>query len=92
MAPSGNREQDLRDLLALARQHGISSDDLDEIVHEVVSEQATQINNDGLEVQLSYLIDAIGPAQARAMLHPSPGRNDDQPADYGTPREENGRD
>jgi hypothetical protein len=84
-APSGNREQDLRDLLALARQHGISSDDLDEIVHEVVSEQATQINNGGPETQLSYLIDAIGPTQARAMLHTDSGKHSEQTTDNGTP-------
>jgi hypothetical protein len=84
-ASSGNREQDLRDLLALARQHGISSDDLDEIVHEVVSKQATQINNGGLEAQLSYLIDAIGPAQARAMLYAGSGKHGEQTTDNGTP-------
>jgi hypothetical protein len=84
-APSGNRDRELRDLLALARQHGISSDDLDEIVHEVVSEQATQINNGGLEAQLSYLIDAIGPTQARAMLHADSGKHGERTTDYGTP-------
>lgn len=84
-APSGNRDQELRDLLAFARQHGARSADLDEIVHEVVSRQATEINNGGLQAQLSYLIDAIGPAQARAMVQAGPGRNDEQPAQYGTP-------
>ena len=81
---SGTRNRELRDLLALARQHGISSDDLDEIVHELVSEQATQINNGGLEAQLSYLIDAIGPAQARAMLHTDTGTHSEPLAGYGT--------
>lgn len=84
-APSGNRDRELRDLLALAWQYGINSDDLDDIVHALVSEQATQINNGGLEAQLNYLIDAIGPAQARAMLHADSGKHSDQPADYGTP-------
>jgi hypothetical protein len=84
-APADNRDQDLRDLLALARQHGISPDDLDEIVHEVVSQQATQINNGGLEAQLSYLIDAIGPTQARVMLHADSGKHGEQTTDYGTP-------
>jgi hypothetical protein len=86
-APSGNRDQELRDLLALARRHGINSDDLDDVVHEVVSEQATQINNGGLEAQLSYLIDAIGPAKARATLYADSGNHGDQTANYGTPRQ-----
>jgi hypothetical protein len=84
-APSGNRDRELPDLLALTRQHGISSDDLDDIVHELISEQATQINNGGLEAQLSYLIETIGPTQARAMLHAGSGKHGDQPADYSTP-------
>ena len=84
-APSGNRDRELRDLLALAQQHGINSDDLDDIVHELISEQATQINNGGLEAQLSYLIDAIGPAQARAMLDADSGKHSDQATDCGTP-------
>lgn len=86
-APSGNRNRELRDLLAFARHHGISSDDLDEIVHELVSEQATQINNGGLEAQLSYLLDAIGPAQARTTLHADSGDHGDQTANYGAPRQ-----
>src|SRR6266705_1615774 len=78
-APSGNREQDLRDLLALARQHGISSDDLDEIVHEVVSQQATQINNGGLEAQLSYLIDPSAPHRPARCCTPTPASTANRP-------------
>lgn len=87
MAGPSGRDRDLADLLALARQHGIGSEGLDEIVHQVVSEQATQINNGGLEAQLSYLIDALGPTQASAMLHPGTGTRSEPPAGYGMPRQ-----
>jgi hypothetical protein len=86
-SPSGNRDRELRDLLALAHKHRVSSADLDEIVHELISQQATQINNGGFEAQLSYLFDAIGPAQTRATLHADSGSHGDQTANYGTPRQ-----
>jgi hypothetical protein len=72
-AASGNGAGELRDLLALARQLGAMPDDLDEIVHEIVSRQATEINNSGLEAQISYLIDTIGADQARQLLQDGPG-------------------
>lgn len=62
-AASGNGAGELRDLLALARQLGATPADLDEIVHEIVGRRATEINNSGLEAQLSYLINIIGADQ-----------------------------
>jgi hypothetical protein len=74
-AASGDGASEPRDLLALARQLGATPADLDEIVHEIVSRRATQINNSGLEAQLSYLIDTIGADQARQLLQDGPGRH-----------------
>jgi hypothetical protein len=86
---SGGSAQELDDLLARARQLGARSGDLDEIVHEVVSWRATEINNGGLEAQLRYLFEAIGPAQARELLPAGPQRNEEPSArqDTGTPGE-----
>jgi hypothetical protein len=84
-AASGNGStQELQDLLAHARQAGTRSGDLDEIVHEVVSWRATEINNRGLEAQLRYLTGTIGPAQTRELLQAGPDGNEEQPARHDT--------
>jgi hypothetical protein len=83
-AASGNGAGELRDLLALARQLGATPDDLDETVHDVVSWRATEINNTGLEAQLSYFIDTIGADQARQLLQEGPSRRETQAATHDT--------
>ncbi len=47
-----------RNLLEWARGEGIESIMLDEVVHELKSEEAAQINNSGLEDQLHYIFQA----------------------------------
>ena len=37
-----------------------SSEDLDRHVHEIMSMQATMINNEGIDAQLEYLADRCG--------------------------------
>lgn len=83
-AASANGAQELRDLLALARQLATRSADLAEIVCEVVSWRATEINNRGLEAQISYLTGTIGPAQTRELLQAGPDGNEEQPARHDT--------
>jgi hypothetical protein len=80
MAPDpGNASaRELDELLTQARQFGTRSSDLDEIVHEVVSWRATEINNGGLEAQLRYLTEAIGLAQARILLQGATEENEEQ--------------
>jgi hypothetical protein len=77
MAPAcgDDSAQQLADLLAHARQLGARSGDLDEIVHEVVSWRAAEINNGGLEAQLRYLSEAIGPSRTRELLPAGPDGN-----------------
>lgn len=73
--------QQLEDLLAHARQVGTRSGDLDEIVHEVVSWRAAEINNGGLEAQLRCLFEAIGPAQTRELL-PAGTEGNEEPSTW----------
>lgn len=44
----------------LAKSLGISSEDLDDLVHDCVSQQASDINNGGLSAQIEYLNREIG--------------------------------
>jgi transcriptional regulator of acetoin/glycerol metabolism len=50
----------LKELLRLACDRGVRPEDLDELVHELKSEEAAEINNAGLEAQLAYILEACG--------------------------------
>jgi hypothetical protein len=54
------REQAIGDLLAKAEAAGLKAEDLDEIVHELTSSIAADVNNSGLDGQIGYLIDEMG--------------------------------
>jgi hypothetical protein len=47
-------------LLAKAETAGLKAEDLDEIVHELASSIAADVNNEGMDGQLAYLIGQIG--------------------------------
>lgn len=53
-------EINIQDIISKARVDGVSSEDLDELVHEVVSKTASSINNGGLEAQIEFLVDELG--------------------------------
>lgn len=53
-------EINIQDIISKARVAGVSSEDLDELVHEVVSKTASSINNGGLEAQIEFLVDELG--------------------------------
>jgi hypothetical protein len=55
-----DREQAIADLLAKAEAAGLETADLDEIVHELTSSIAADVNNEGMEGQLRYLVDQMG--------------------------------
>lgn len=62
--------EDLKELLRLVEAAGITEEDLDELVHELKSEEAAEINNRGLEAQLEYILEAhcgVVEAAARAI-------------------------
>ncbi len=47
-------------LLKLAEKLGIEESDLDDYVHELKSEEAKEINNNGLRAQIHYLVRSNG--------------------------------
>jgi hypothetical protein len=68
-APSAGGTSEL--LEGLERQlaaRGIGSDDLDDLVHDTASHNASQINNGGLRDQLAFLVEQLGEQGLRAEL------------------------
>jgi hypothetical protein len=47
---------------------GLAAEDLDDLVHELASSVASDVNNGGLEEQLMYLVDGIGAQQTERQL------------------------
>jgi hypothetical protein len=55
-------------LLAAALAAGLEPVDLDEAVHEAKAEEASAVNNAGLEAQLDYLVEAYGLDATRSLI------------------------
>ncbi len=55
-----SRDQAIDDLLAKVEAAGLKAEDLDEIVHEFASSIAADINNEGIDGQIRYLVDHLG--------------------------------
>ncbi|MFF0249994.1 hypothetical protein [Streptosporangium sandarakinum] len=59
---------DLGGLVGYADHFGITPEDLHEDVHDTAGAQAAEVNNAGLEGQLSYLLHHYGIAKTRRLL------------------------
>ncbi len=57
--PESRAEQLLR-LVAKAKAAGMDAEDLDEAVHDMATSIASNINNEGLDGQLAYLLENMG--------------------------------
>lgn len=56
-----NLEKERKATLAwLAKQDGVPEDALDELVHDLKSSEASDINNAGFEQQVAYVYEAMG--------------------------------
>jgi hypothetical protein len=55
-------------MVAWMQSLGLEADDLDELVHETVSQQASAINNGGLQAQIEFLVRAYGRERARSLI------------------------
>ena len=62
------RSQAIDDLLAKAEAAGLKAEDLDEIVHELTSSIAADVNNAGMDGQLGYLVDQMDVQSAAKQL------------------------
>jgi hypothetical protein len=43
--------------------------DLDDLVHELKSNEAAEINNSGLQTQLRYILEQLGPQEAANQIN-----------------------
>jgi hypothetical protein len=74
---SGQREAD--DLAAWAAGLGLGPSDLDDLVHDACSRQASEVNNGGLGSQVRFLAETYGTGHARSLLgdlRPTAARRD----------------
>ena len=63
-SPPGEAEE----LAAWADGLGLEHYDLDDLVHDAYSKQASETNNDGLEAQVRFLVESYGARHARSLL------------------------
>ena len=61
-------QENLQVLLAHAKQNRLIESDLDGMIHDFKSAEATDINNGGFAQQLGYLIDKLGPTEAMTTI------------------------
>jgi hypothetical protein len=64
----GKVHGDADGLLAWAERIGLGSGQLDELIHDAVSKQASEINNGGLAAQIQFLAGTYGAGGARSLL------------------------
>ena len=62
----GREETDA--IVAWAESLGARPEDLDDLVHDLISQQASSINNGGLTEQIAFLVETCGPRQARSLI------------------------
>lgn len=55
-------------LVDLAEELNLTSEDLDDLVHDAASMKASDINNQGLYEQLEYLVNAFGEEEVEQIL------------------------
>ncbi|MGA2258337.1 MAG: hypothetical protein ABSG53_27040 [Thermoguttaceae bacterium] len=55
-----DRGQAINDLLAKVEAAGLRAEDLDEVVHELAASIAADVNNEGMDGQIAYLVEKMG--------------------------------
>ncbi len=67
-AEEGGQPGDVEELAAWAAGLGLEAEDLDDLVHDAYSRQASEVNNGGLDSQVRFLIESYGTGGARSLL------------------------
>ncbi len=62
------QKQAIEELLVFCESHGLTSQYLDDLVHDAKSQEASALNNEGLEPQLEYLLESWGLEELQKML------------------------
>lgn len=73
--PVDRRAPSVSELVALAARGRLSSEDLDEDVHDAASEDAANVNSEGLDGQIAYLVQRLGARETQARVERT-GRRD----------------
>jgi len=67
-AGDGGQPGDAEELAAWAAGLGLEAEDLDDLVDDAYSKQASEVNNGGLDSQVRFLIESYGTGGARSLL------------------------
>ena len=62
-------DSEIGELMKEIASHGIPEDCFDEAVHDVASEAASTVNNQGMEAQLRYLLEELGREETRKIVY-----------------------
>jgi hypothetical protein len=68
MFAAGGEPPSVAELVALAAHLLLSSEDLDDAVHDAADEHAATLNSEGLDVQIDYLVARLGANDAQAAI------------------------
>lgn len=61
-------------LVALADELNVDPRRLDDLVHDLISNSASEINNGGLEAQIAYLLDEVGEVETEQAIRSAVNR------------------
>ena len=68
MFAAGGEPPSVAELVALSAHLLLSSEDLDDAVHDAADEHAATINSEGLDVQIDYLVARLGASDTQAAI------------------------
>lgn len=74
------------ELVALAAHLLLSSEDLDDAVHDAADEHAATLNSEGLDGQIEYLVARLGAKDAQAAIEAAGRGEGTLPVPYGEGR------
>ena len=66
--PNPNNSDTIQTLVAHAQQNHLTESDLDELVDDLKSQEASSINNGGIQEQIAYIIEQLGPTEAMVAI------------------------
>jgi hypothetical protein len=66
--PNTNNPDTIQILVAHAQQNHLTESDLDELVDDLKSQEASAINNGGIKGQIAYIIEQLGSTEAMAAI------------------------
>lgn len=59
----------LEELIKLAERLELQSEDLNEVVHDLASSEAANVNNEGLDLQLQFIVRQVGANETQRIIN-----------------------